>query len=232
MTPGRRPPLDDDAVAEFLVDNQDFFRRRPELAPDVEAPEDAADAADTDNTVVPFAERQAAMLRERNAALRERMATLLRNARENERTFASLHALTLALMDADRAADVSRAIGENVVGGLDVDHAVCFVQGRVPGGDCEHLRGVPGAPPVPGLFALAAPQCRTCRPAEYAQLFPDAGLDAPASLALVPVAAPAGAAALALGAEDPSRFAPEMGQLFLDFVADVLARALRRLRPT
>ena len=227
MTQGAKPMLDDDAVAEFLVDNHDFFERRPELVPDVAT----APAEDDGGTVVPLAERQVAMLRQRNAALRRRMATLLRNARENERTFASLQAMTLAAMDAEDAEDVSRAIGEQLVGGLDVDHAVCFVQGPVEGGDCEHLISVPREPPLPRLFALAAPECNTCRAAEYSQLFPNAAPSGPASLALVPLAA-ASPATLALGAEDPARFGPDMGQLFLTFVADVLSRALRRLPPS
>lgn len=227
MTQSSKPLLDDDAVAEFLVDNHDFFERRPELVPDVAA----APAEDDGGTVVPLAERQVAMLRQRNAALRRRMATLLRNARENEHTFASLRAMTLAAMDAEDVEDVSRAIGEQLVGGLDVDHAVCFVQGPVEGGDCEHLISVPREPPLPRLFALAAPECNTCRAAEYAQLFPNAAPSGPASLALVPLAA-ASPATLALGAEDPARFQPDMGQLFLTFVADVLSRALRRLPPS
>lgn len=227
MTQSSKPLLDDDAVAEFLVDNRDFFERRPELVPDLAA----TDAEDDGGTVVPLAERQVAMLRQRNAALRKRMATLLRNARENEYTFASLRALTLAAMDAEDVEDVSRAIGEHLVGGLDVDHAVCFVQGGNGGGDCEHLLGVAGEPPVPRLFALTVPECNTCRPAEYKQLFPHAAPNGPASLALVPLAA-ASPATLALGAEDPARFQPDMGQLFLTFVADVLSRALRRLPPS
>lgn len=227
MTQGGTPMLDDDAVAEFLEDNVDFFERRPELVPDLGAPQAGADGA----TVVPLAERQVAMLRQRNAALRHRMATLLRNARENERIFASLGALTLAAMDAEDAEAVSRAIGDHVVGGLDVDHAACFVQGRIAGGDREHLVGAPGEPPLPRLFALAAPECNTCRAAEYAQLFPNASPSGPASLALVPLAT-ATPATLALGAEDPARFGPNMGQLFLTFVADVLSRALRRLPPS
>lgn len=227
MTQGGTPMLDDDAVAEFLEDNHDFFERRPELVPDLAAPQ----AGEDGGTVVPLAERQAAMLRQRNAALRRRMAALLRNARENERIFASLRALTLAAMDAEDAEDLSRAIGDHVVGGLDVDHAACFVQGRLEGGDCEHLVGVPGAPPLPRLFALASPECSTCRAAEYARLFPNASPSGPASLALAPLAT-AGPATLALGAEDPARFGPDMGQLFLTFAADVLTRALRRLPPS
>ena len=221
MTQGS--PLDEDAVADFLADNEDFLTRRPELLPEPDSP--------ASGTVVPLAERQIAALRERNAALRERITVILANATENERIFGSLRTFTLALMDAGCLADVSRAIGRDLVGELAVDHAACFVEGRIDAEDCPHLTGVTGPPP-PQLFAHAEPQCRAARPAEYVQLFPNAAIDAPGSVALVPLDLPSGAGTLALGAEDPQRFTPDMGKLFLEFLRDVTSHALRRLRPT
>lgn len=222
MTQGS--PLDEDAVADFLADNEDFLTRRPELLPEPDSP--------AGGTVVPLAERQIAALRERNAALRERITVILANATENERIFGGLRTFTLALMDAGCLADVSRAISRDLVGQLDVDHAACFVEGRIDADDCPHLTGVAGPPPLPRLFAHAEPQCRAVRPAEYVQLFPNVAIDAPGSLALVPLDLPSGAATLALGAKDPQRFTPDMGKLFLEFLRDVTSRALRRLRPT
>lgn len=221
MTQGS--PLDEDAVADFLADNEDFLTRRPELLPEPDSP--------TSGTVVPLAERQIAALRERNAALRERITVILANATENERIFGHLRTFTLALMDASCLADVSRAIGRDLVGRLDVGHAACFVEGRIDAENCPHLTGVTGPPPLPHLFAHAEPQCLAARPAEYLQLFPKAAIDAPGSLALVPLDVPGGAATLALGAKDPQRFTPDMGKLFLEFLRDVTSSALRRLRP-
>ena len=222
MTQGS--PLDEDAVADFLADNEDFLTRRPELLPEPDSPS-------ATGTVVPLVERQVAALRERNAALRERITVILANATANERIFDGLRAFTLALMDAGCLADVSRAIGRDLVGQLDLDHAACFVEGQVDAADCPHLSSVAGLPPVPHLFALAEPQCRAVRPAEYMQLFPNATIDAPGSVALVPLDLPSGAATLALGANDPQRFTPDMGKLFLEFLRDVTSRTLRRLRP-
>ena len=225
MTPNQEPRLDDDAVAEFLANNRDFFARRPELVPDIDATHTAADGT----TIVPLAERQVAVLRQRNAALRKRMATLLANAQENERTFAAMRGLTLALMDADSAEDLGRAIGRHLVDALDVDHAVCYLQGRVAG-DSPHLAGIRGEPPLPRLFDHDEPACSALRAAEYKRLFPAATPAGPASAALVPLDVPPGAGALALGAEDPERFTSSMGKLFLGFLGDVMSRALRRLR--
>ena len=222
MTQGS--PLDEDAVADFLADNEDFLTRRPELLPEPDSP--------ASGTVVPLAERQIAALRERNAALRERITVILANATENERIFGGLRTFTLALMDAGCLADVSRAIGRDLISQLDVDHAACFVEGRIDAEDCPHLTGVAGPPPLPHLFAHAEPQCRAARPAEYVQLFPNAAIDAPGSVALVPLDLPSGVATLALGAKDPQRFTPDKGKLFLEFLRDVTSRALRRLRPT
>ena len=226
MTPNQEPRLDDDAVAEFLANNSDFFARRPELVPDIDATHTAADGT----TVVPLAERQVAVLRQRNAALRKRMATLLANAQENERTFAAMRGLTLALMDAGSAEDLGRAIGRHLVDALDVDHAVCYLQGRVAASESPHLAGIRGEPPLPRLFDHEEPSCSALRPAEYQRLFPVATPVGPGSVALVPLEVPHGAGALAVGAEDPERFTPNMGKLFLGFLGDVMSRALKRLR--
>lgn len=227
MTPNREPRLDDDAVAEFLANNADFFARRPELVPDIDAMHTAADGT----TVVPLAERQVAVLRQRNAALRKRMAALLANAQENERTFAAMRGLTLALMDASSAEDLGLAIGRHLVDALDVDHAVCFLQGRVEA-DSPHLAGIRGEPPLPRLFAHTEPKCSALRSVEYQRLFPGATPTGPGSVALVPLAVPPSAGTLAIGAEDPERFTPDMGKLFLSFLGDVMSRGLRRMRPS
>ena len=121
MRPAGSPPLDDDAVAEFLVNNSDFLVRRPELMPDPAAQEDSGAGA-----VVSFADRQVALLRERNEGLRQRLAALLAVARDNDLTFERMRALMLALMDAASVAELDRALAERLLEGFHADHGDLF----------------------------------------------------------------------------------------------------------
>ena len=220
MTPTDRPLVDEDAVAEFLANNNDFFARRPELLPDLETPSANGD-------VVSLADRQAAALRERNAGLQSRLDALIANARHSERTFTRLQALILALLDAADAAALDGVLADRLVRDFELDHAVCFVRGWSPMRPLMHLAGVAGETPWPRLFDRAKPSGEVCRAEQYRALFPAANVDSPASVALLPLSE---TAVLALGCKDPQRFSPDAGDVFLSFLADVLTRTLTRLR--
>lgn len=220
--PPLRPPLDDDAVAEFLANNSDFLMRRPELMPDPAPTDNSATGA-----VVSLAERQVAVLRERNEALRDRLTTLMAVARDNDRTFARMRALMVALMDAANVADLDRTLAERLLQGFQADHATCFVR-RAAEGDLQHVRVRLAMAPWDRLFDAAEPSCGTYRAAEYELLFGAAQLSGPASVAVVPLQR--AGAALAIGSKDPQRFAPDMGKMYLTFLGDVLERTLTRLK--
>ena len=219
MRSASKPPLDDETVAEFLADNSEFLIRRPELLPD-------AAVGGASGTVVSLADRQVAVLRQRNEALRDRLGALLTAARDNDRTFARMRELTLALMDAADEAALDRLLAQHLVAGLDADHAACFVR-RVSKDDLEHITARVVGAPWNRLFEHPKPTCGAFRPDEYALLFPGAELSGPGSAAVIPM--PNAGAALAIGSKQAERFSPDMGKLFLSFLGDVLSRTLVRL---
>src|SRR5690606_19642069 len=73
-------PTSADQVAAFLRQHPDYFQQRPELLELLRLP-------DARGQAVSLLERQAAILRERNQELRERLNGLLDVARENDRLF-------------------------------------------------------------------------------------------------------------------------------------------------
>ena len=172
MRPASKPPLDDNTVAEFLANNGDFLVRRPELLPDIPAQHDSGSGA-----VVSLAERQVAALRKRNLALRDRLATLLEVARDNDRTFARMRELTLGLMDAANAIELNRLLARHLLAEFHADHAICFVR-RSPSEDLAHLVARVAKAPWDRVFDHAAPTCGAYRAEEYALLFPAANLAA------------------------------------------------------
>ena len=238
---GRSQPalIDEQAVAEFLAHNLDFFSRHPRLLTELDM-HHAPDGA------VSLVDRQVQLLRTRIEDLRHHLNEILTNASDNDGTFAKTRAFTLALMDATDPSALDETLAKHLVTGFEADHATCFVRGwaatevGIGGGidaSFEHLAGIPAdnEPPVKRLFDYDDPACSACRPENYARLFPGTRTNAPCSIALIPMRAGNGGterelnAALVIGAKDPHRFTPDMGKVFLFYIGDVLARTLIRL---
>ncbi|MCZ6890115.1 MAG: DUF484 family protein [Gammaproteobacteria bacterium] len=215
--------LDDEAVANFLVHNKDFFSRNPELLDTLDLPHDSGNATS-------LVERQVSILRERNIDARKRLADLIRTASDNDRLFKKTRILTLALLDANSLVALDDVLAEQLVDGFDAEHAICYVL-DVSIGNHAHLVALDksAAMPVPRLFSQPSATCGTYRPEEYARLFDDHSLTEPGSAVLVPMRLEGLNATLAIGSPDPTRFSREMGTLFLEYIGDVLGRTLLRL---
>ncbi|MCY3810874.1 MAG: DUF484 family protein [Gammaproteobacteria bacterium] len=234
---GRLPPapIDEEAVAGFLAANPDFFARHPRLLTELDL-QHAADGT------VSLVDRQVQLLRTRTEDLRRHLNEILANATDNDGTFARTRTFTLALMDAADLPALDSTLAKHLVDGFEANHAICFVRGWAPpdargGPPFGHLAGIRDdeQPPLARLFDADDPSCKACRPEDYKRLFTDADIDAPGSIALVPMhVANTGTnrdltATLVIGAKDPRRFAPDMGKVFLFYIGDVLARTLIRL---
>lgn len=219
-----QPLLDENAVAEFLNANPEFFNRHPDLLSDLDLRGEAGDS-------VSLLERQVSVLRERNRDLRQQLNTLLTNAVDNEQVYMRMKTLTLALMDAGSVADLDAALDQDLISGFDADHATCFIQGWPGSEDLTHIVGIARdeVSPLPGLFERTEPVCAVHRVEEYTAVFPDALLSAPGSIALVPMRTDALNAVLVIGSWDPQRFAPDMGKVFLVHIGEVMSRTLERL---
>lgn len=229
-------PIDEEAVAGFLAANPDFFARHPRLLTELDL-QHAADGT------VSLVDRQVQLLRTRNEDLRRHLNEILANATDNDGTFARTRTFTLALMDGADLEALDRTLAKHLVDGFEANHAICFVRNWKPtpadrgGATFAHLAGIreDEEPPLARLFDSDDPSCKACRPEDYTRLFPTADVSEPGSIALVPMhVANTGTnrdltATLVIGAEDPRRFAPDMGKVFLFYIGDVLARTLVRL---
>lgn len=212
----------EEAVVEFLATHHDFLERHEELLEQLQM-------GQPPEGVTSLVERQVKALQARNKELRERLGTLIANAKANDRIFTHMRALTVTLLDVEDEADLDQALARNLVAAFDADHARCFVSGWTPDAEFAHLAGVKGRPPLPSLFRHREPSCAAYRPQEYGRVFPGAALENPGSIALVPLAARGAGAALAIGAADANRFTPAHGTMFLAYLGDVLGRTLTRV---
>ena len=195
-------------VKTFLEEHPDFLVEHPDLLETLQVPHGL------DGDAVSLVERQVQVLRERQAVSRQRLAELVRNARDNEALVGRVHALALRLLHARDA----KAVAAQVEASMHEDFGVRPARLLAP-------EAVP--PAVRALVASGKPRCGQLREDDRVALLGDAAAGV-ASMALVPLAEGCGHGLLALGSEDAARFHPGMGTDFLERIGELAAAALAR----
>jgi uncharacterized protein YigA (DUF484 family) len=212
---------DEEQVRDFLADNPDFFQRHPQLLRTLQVPHGSGDA-------VSLVERQVSVLRERNVDLRHRLKELTDAARENESLYTGTRALVLSLLEAADLADLLQRFDSGMAGHFGADHAALIIYGEGP--DQGRSRCAPLATVEAGLGSILRggnPACGVLRAEEFQHLFPGTG--GAGSAAIVPLAFEGDRGLVAVGSDDAKRYHNQMGTLFLQHLAAVIARLLPRL---
>lgn len=224
-------------IAEYLLNNSDFFNRHPDLVETIKVPHRPGQA-------VSLVERQLTALREKNTQLKRQLHDLINNARENERLSEVLQKLTLLLFKA-----------KNLDAGLMV--VAKHLSAQFPNDDCCALfyeevlplnsaRGIPaplravsrhdaGWQELRLVLDRGKPLCGRFKNGQLEFLF---GTRAQAleSAALVPLQhldksgqSPFGI--IAFASTDPGRFQANMGTVFLTHMGQTISCALERFLP-
>jgi uncharacterized protein YigA (DUF484 family) len=209
-------------VAQFLNQHPEFFEDYAEMLAEVVIPHPHGGRA------IPISERQILSLREKSRRLESKLGELIRFGEQNDAITDKLHRMTLALIGARDVPEVLHVLGFN----LREDFAVPHVAVRV----WENLSGA-GTPDgdeastATRAFAqgLTGPYCSAHAMADTSAWFGEAAPHL-RSFAYVPLRAEQTFGLLALASEDPQRFYPEMGTLYLRRLGDVAAAALLRNR--
>jgi len=197
-------------VIEFLQRNPRFLDEHPELL------EHLVMNHDTGSGAVSLLERQIKVLRERQAASRERLADLVRVGRDNDATASRMHALTLRLL---RAVDESALI-ESIHTSLREDFDIVSVKLLLgPAADAE----------LEALLASGKPRCGHFGIASRRAVFADEG-ESIQSMALIPLGPGATLGALGLGSIDKDRFTPALSTEFLARLGELIGAAFERCR--
>ncbi|MCK5859663.1 DUF484 family protein [Abyssibacter sp.] len=209
---------EEDVIA-FIEQRPEFFAEHPQLLEEIELAHAAGSAAS-------LIERQVAVLRQRNEQLRERMHQLAEVARQNERRMRKANELAVALLGAASAEDAIAIAQAQLTRAFAVD---AVLVGLYDGNAVSNAMHIDHDHPVRGLYAdlirTGLIECGPLGDAARAQLF---GEQAVASAAVVPMDRVNPLGLLAVGSDDPGRFRPGMGTLFLDLIADLLTAAIRR----
>ena len=207
-----------DDLARFLRANPQFFDQNPELLESIHVPHPYGGRA------IPLAERQTVALREKVKGLDIRLAELIKFAEENDQISEKVHRLSVAVAGARDFPTLMRSLYFHLRDDFAVPHVTLRVWGKAVPADFDEAQPVSGAQRQHAT-TMGGPQCGPAQGHVFASWFGDAS-ERIRSLALVPLGDTAVFGVLALASEDPKRFYPEMGTLYLRRIGELCAAAV------
>jgi len=204
-----------DDIALFLRGNPKFFDQHPELLEKIHVPHPHGGRA------IPLSERQNLALREKVKALEARLGELIRFGEENDAISEKVHRLSVALAAARDFAAAAHTLGFHLREDFAVPHVALRVWGKSVPADFDEAGAVNEAQRNHAA-AMGAPQCGSAAGNPFVPWFGEVH-EHVRSVALIPLGQTAVFGLLALGSEDPQRFYPEMGTLYLRRIGELCA---------
>jgi uncharacterized protein len=202
--------MNSEDVAAYLKEHPEFFEQYAEMMSEMHIPHPHG------GRTIPISERQILTLREKSKQLEGKLREIIQFGEDNDAIGEKMHRITLALLGAKDIAAAVHATEFNLREDFSVPHVVL----RIWRGTSDLPAFQPASEATRAFAAgLAHPHCRAQAAADTAELFGESyiGLSGGESFGL-----------LALASEDPHRFYPEMGTIFLSRLGDIVAAALAR----
>ena len=207
--------MNPDDVARYLRTNPQFFDQHPELLEKISVPHPYGGRA------IPLAERQTVALREKNKALEGKLGELLQFGEENDAISEKVHRLSTALVGARDFPALAASLYFHLREDFAVPHVALRIWAKSVPADFDEAQPVDDAQRR-HADAMGGPQCGPAAANPFLPWFREAG-DHVRSIALVPLGQTAFFGMLVLGSEDPNRFFPEMGTLYLRRIGELCA---------
>ncbi|MGH8310857.1 MAG: DUF484 family protein [Steroidobacteraceae bacterium] len=215
---------EEEAVARYLQHNPDFFERHQPLLARLRLPHARS------NSTISLVERQVEVLREKHAAIEQKLADFVKVARANDAVADRIHRLTRRLLRAESREAAIAEIEASLREDFDAFTSVLVLIGPSDESGGQRFRRVvspedPALKTFESLFASGKPRCGQVRDTQREFLFGTEAADI-GSVALVPLGRNGALGLLALGSSDRDRFHPGMSTEFLARMADLIADAL------
>jgi uncharacterized protein YigA (DUF484 family) len=207
--------MNPDDLARFLRANPQFFDQNPDLLETIQVPHPYGGRA------IPLAERQTVALREKARSLEGRLAELLENGAQNDAISEKVHRLAVAMVGARDFPALVRSLYFHLREDFAVPHVALRVWGKAVPVDFDEARPASDAQREQASM-MGAPQCGPAHGNAFVSWFGDAA-EHIRSLALVPLGQTSVFGLLAMGSEDPKRFYPDMGTLYLRRIGELCA---------
>ncbi|OGA53211.1 MAG: hypothetical protein A3G24_25665 [Betaproteobacteria bacterium RIFCSPLOWO2_12_FULL_62_13] len=207
-------------VATYLQQHSEFFEQYADTLAEIYLPHPHG------GRTISISERQILTLREKSKQLEGKLREIIQFGEENDAIGEKIHRLTLALLAARDIGGVLDTVYLNLREDFAVPHVVLRVW-RSDGRD-----DLPEFPPVSGAMrdfaaSLTHPYCCAHAMVDTGTLFGEAGPHL-RSFSYVPLRDGEAFGLLALASEDPQRFYPEMGTLYLKRLGELIGAALLR----
>jgi len=221
-------PVDaeEESVARYLQHNPEFFERHQALLARLRLPHSRG------GSTISLVERQIEVMRERHAALEQKLAELVRVARDNDAVADRFHRFARRLLRAGSREAALAEIEASLRDDFDAFHSVLLLVSARPQDTMQRFpRSIaaddPNLKSFESLFASAKPRCGQVRDSQRDFLFGSDANDI-GSVALVPLGDKGSMGLLALGSTERDRFHPGMSTEFLARMADLIADAVAR----
>jgi uncharacterized protein YigA (DUF484 family) len=207
--------MTNDEIARFLRTHPKFFDQHPELLETIYVPHPYGGRA------IALSERQTVALREKVKLLEGKLAEIIKFAEENDAIGEKVHRLSVALAGARDFPALVHSLYFHLREDFAVPHVALRVWGKSVPADFQEAEAVSEAQRQQAE-GMPAPHCGPAAGSVFAPWFGEAA-EHVRSLALVPLSQSAVFGLLALGSEDPQRFFPEMGTLYLRRIGELCA---------
>lgn len=208
----------DDIIA-FLNNHPEFFDEHPEILHQLTVPHPLNGQA------ISLTERQMLSLREKLGQVQGKLAELVSFGEENDIIAEKVHRLTLSLLLAESFEAVNFAVYNHLQEDFAVPHVALRIWNSILKRPCDEFIEVSEEL---RFFAadLRQPYCGPARHEEILTWFGEAAQHL-RSMALIPLRRDAQIfGMLALGSEDPQRFFPEMGTMYVERIGDLVGAAV------
>ncbi|WP_249383827.1 DUF484 family protein [Chitinivorax sp. B] len=216
--------MEANAVVSYLKSHPEFFEIYADVLADIFIPHPHGGHA------ISITERQILTLREKSRLLEVKLAELLQFGEENDGISEKVHRLALTLLAARDATEAINGFVYNLLEDFSVPHVGLRVWG-IDGADPAQSEFAPVSDSLKALAEnLTEPYCGPHVLDEVQAWFGEASPRL-RSFAQVQLVTDRTAGLLVLASEDPQRFYPEMGTLYLKRVGELLSAVLLRTIP-
>ncbi len=218
-------PITEDDIANFLVNNPDFFERHAQLLLAVQL------SSGHGGRAVSLQERQAELLRDKIKGLEQRIIEMIRHGQENSAIADKMQAWTRQLLLAAQPTDLPGVVVSELQKQFLIPQAAIKVWGVDVAFTAQDFAIGVSAEAQAFATSLTRPYCGPNTGLEAARWLPDtASVQSMAVIALRAGAAPEAFGALVLASSDRERFSADMATDFLQRIGELASAALSRLR--